>query len=430
MDIRGLNRWSLILLLTVLLFVWWSAPVEAKLTLQEAGELALQHSDRLHVSRENVIQAKARQSMVSSGLWPQISLYSRALRQKETEMKEETDYFYGAELNQYLFQGGKRLFATSAARGQLEASRAEDYRRRQEVLFNVAASYYEVLLERRNTEIARSVLQRAESQLERTRGRYEVGEITRTGVLRAEVQLARAREQFERAKNSWAIARDQLALVMGVEELDRELKEIEERVRDEKAVEKYYELAYNNRRDLDAIMKTEEALEDRLKAEQANYAPQFGIHGSYDYQEEAETSPGEGEQETWQVMLQASYPLFTGWRESAQINEARSSYRQATSRREEMRKSVRIDVRSAFLEMQTGKRVIEASEDRVEAASQNYEEIVARFEEGLMTTLDVSDAHDALNEAEQSLAASFYRQQLNILRLELAAGIYQQDLLN
>ncbi|MGM0381850.1 MAG: TolC family protein [bacterium] len=434
--ITSASKWKIgsSLLIVGLILIFISSPVQAQLTLQEAYELALENSDQIKISRENIRQSKADQSMVSSGLWPQVNLQASKIRQKEIEATPggapgtpEDDYTYGVQLNQYLFQGGKRYFESSAAQWQVEASEAEDYRRRQRVLFSVARNYYEVLLARRKTEIARSVLQRAQNQLQRARGRFEVGEITRTGVLRARVQVAKAEEQLQRAKNSRRIARDQLTLAMGIDKLQEDVKDIEEKEAVDEPVDEYYQLAFNNRRDLQAVQKTEKALAERLKSEQANYSPRVGLEGSYDYQDEGRVGD---EEEFWQVMLQASYPLFTGWRETAQINKVRSTFDQATARLEEKRRSVKIDVRSAFLEMQTEEKVISSARDQVEAARKNYEEIVARFEEGLVTSLDVSDAHDALSQAEQSLAASYYQQQLNILRLKLAAGVYKQELLN
>ncbi len=409
-----------------------SVAAEEKMSLREAQELALDQSDQVQISREEISQAQAQQTMVASGLWPQVNLHSRAIRQEEIEAQggasgtPETDYAYGVELNQYLFQGGRRLFETSAAARRLESARAGDYRQCQQVLFNVAESYIRVLLARRNIEIAETVLQRAESQLERARGRFEVGEITRTGVLRAEVQKARAEEELQRAKNSKEIARDQLALAIGVEELERKIEEINKELPEDRPLENYHQLAQGNREDLEALQKVQEASEQRLNAKKAEYSPEFNLRASYDYEDEGMIGD---EEDFWQVMLQASYPLFSGWRHTAEVREAESQLRQSDARREELRKQVQIEVRSSYLEVQTEKKVILAAEDQVRAARQNYEEIVAQFEEGLATALDVSDAHDALAEAERSLAASYHQQQLNIMRLELAAGIYQQELL-
>ncbi len=425
-------KFLLIAACVIILTAGGAKAAEEKITLEEAYELALEHSDQVHISGEEIQQAKAQQTMVSSGLWPQLNLHARGLRQEEIEMESdrgtpETDYGYGVELNQYLFQGGRRIFETRAASLRLEARQAQDYRNRQEVLFNVAKNYYEVLLARRNIEIAQSVLRRAERQLERAGGRFEVGEITRTGVLRAEVQKARAQEQLQRAKNSREIARDQLVLAIGVDELEGEIEEINKKLPGDRPLENYYELAYANRVDLEALARVEEAVEQRLSARKAEYSPQFNLRASYEYEDEGIVGD---EDDFWQVMLQATYPLFTGWRHSAEVRETESSLRQSSVQKEELRKRVRIEVRRAFLEIQTGKKVISAAEDQVESARQNYEEIVAQFEEGLATALDVSDAHDAFADAEQSLAESYYQQQLNILRLKLAAGIYQEDLLS
>jgi outer membrane protein TolC len=93
-----------------------------------------------------------------------------------------------------------------------------------------------------------------------------------------------------------------------------------------------------------------------------------------------------------------------------------------------LKKEIRNQVRSVYLDIRTQKKVIQQIEEQVRAARRNYRQVNAQFEQGLVTAVDQVDAFTALNEAENRLAQAYYSYQLDQIRLELAMGTFQTDL--
>jgi len=416
----------------------------ASLNLEQAYLRALSRNQDIAASREDMVQARKEVTEATSGLYPQLSAHGEYTRQKELQEASSREFMgqtiystpgtpteYGTaslQLDQHLFQGGKKWYGRRAALENLEGTRDEHFRNVQRILFRVASSYYEVLLGRRSIQIAESALERAETQLERARGRREVGVATESDVLRAEVQVSQTEEQLERARNQHDVARERLALEMGVDEIPQRIEHPGERQLSVNAtMQGLYSRALANRKDLEGLDNRIEAARASTSKEKADYFPQLSAHGSYTRTDEPQRF--NDNRENWSASVRLTYPLFTGGREQAQVEKARSELIQARARRSRLEREIREQVRSVYLDLQTQGSVIRQLEKQVESAERNYKQVTAQFEEGAASSVDQVDAFTALNEAKNRLAQARYTYQLDMVRLDLVTGILEQQLI-
>src|SRR5215213_11720015 len=87
----------------------------------------------------------------------------------------------------------------------------------QDVLFNGATAYMDVLRDTANLNLQRNNVEVLEEQLRQTRDRFNVGEVTRTDVAQAEARLAGARSQVSLAEANLRTAIARFRQVIGVE---------------------------------------------------------------------------------------------------------------------------------------------------------------------------------------------------------------------
>ena len=99
----------------------------------------------------------------------------------------------GLSVTQPLFRGGRTLAATSGAENEIRAARARLLETEQGILLQAATSYLNVFRDQAVLELNRNNEEVLQRQLEATRDRFEVGEITRTDVHQAEARLARSK---------------------------------------------------------------------------------------------------------------------------------------------------------------------------------------------------------------------------------------------
>jgi outer membrane protein len=239
--------------------------------------------------------------------------------------------------------------------------------------------------------------------------------------------VAQSREQLERARNHYDISLERLALEMGVESVPGPIEEPSERTFNPLEISQLYDIAINNRPDFDEATKVLSAADERVEFEKADYFPNLSLTGQYILTDEDELFYGDSYD--WQASLVLSYPLFTGWKTSAEVDRALSEKSQARYTLDRLRKQIRNEVRSVYLDIQTQQKVIDQLEQQVKSARRNYEQVSAQFDQGLLTAVDQVDAFTALNEAENRLAQAYYTYQLDLIRLDLATGIFQSDLL-
>ncbi|MFW6284294.1 MAG: TolC family protein [Desulfosalsimonas sp.] len=410
------------------------------LTLEQAFETALKKNEQVGISRQDLVNARTDVTSATSNLYPQLSLRGAHNREKDRDPAAgsagggvsalTTPDHYNTltlQLDQHIYQWGKVWSARKIAEHYYDGSRYRHLRQVQEILYQVSVQYYEVLLGRRAIEIAENALERAVQQMDRAEAQFQVGILTQTDVLRAEVQVAQSREQLERARNQYDIAIERLALEMGVESIAGPVREPDERTFESAPISELFSTALANRPDFDQAARKLQAADEQVDYEKADYFPNLSLNAQYVRTDEK--SLFYGEHDDWNASLVVSYPLFTGWQTTAEVDRARSEKSQAQYSLSRLRKEIRNEVRSVYLDIKTQQKVIDQLKQQVRSATRNYEQVSAQFEEGLVTAVDQVDAFTALNEAENRLAQAYYTYQLDLIRLDLATGTFQSDLL-
>lgn len=99
---------------------------------------------------------------------------------------------FGIEVTQPLFRGGRTLAATAEAENSIRSKRAQLMATEQTVLQDGVTAFMNVFRDQAVLKLNINNEQVLKRQLEATRDRFEVGEITRTDVHQAEARLARA----------------------------------------------------------------------------------------------------------------------------------------------------------------------------------------------------------------------------------------------
>src|SRR3546814_76546 len=169
------------------------------MTLQEALALTYETNPSLLASRaelrasdENVSQANAAwRPTVTSSLSAGVS-DTKTERQGITTTNA-TGYPRTGRLSitQPLFTGGENAAVIAGAEADVQAQRASLFNSEQDILLQGVVAYVNVLREQATLDLQVNNLSRLQKQLEATRDRFRVGEVTRTDVAQAEARVDR-----------------------------------------------------------------------------------------------------------------------------------------------------------------------------------------------------------------------------------------------
>src|SRR5262249_29538918 len=199
------------------------------LTLDECIAIALEGQPTIQERLAAYAAARYRVNQAIAPLLPQISAQVASSRSHNTVVsgvgggiptlqdRQWGDTFTaGDQLSQLLFDFGKNLAATDAARKLAEVEVENVELQRQLISATVKEAYTNTLFSQRLIRVQEQAQERAELNLRSAKGFFDVGTRPKSDVARAEVDVANARVDLIRARNAEQLARVALATAMGL----------------------------------------------------------------------------------------------------------------------------------------------------------------------------------------------------------------------
>ena len=202
------------------------------LTLDECIAIALEAQPRIQATLADYAAARYRVNQAFSPLLPQVSGVVSAVRSNIptvatnsagtnvtiTQTRQFGDSFLAqVQLSQLLFDFGKSLAATDAARKLAEVAVEDVELQRQLISLTVKEAYTNTLFSQRLIRVQEQAVERAELNLRSAKGFFDVGTRPKSDVARAEVDVANARVDLIRARNALRQAIVALNIAMAID---------------------------------------------------------------------------------------------------------------------------------------------------------------------------------------------------------------------
>lgn len=408
-----------------------TATVAARLlTLDEAVVIALETQPQIQARLFDYAAARFRVDQALAPLLPQLTgsvsatrgqsniVPSSATTTTPITFSRNFDQTLIAQiaLSQLLFDFGKTMAGRDAAK-KLEAVALEDVElQRQLIALAVKEGYTNMLFAQRLIRVNQQALDRAELNLKSARGFFEVGTRPKSDVARAEVDVANARLDVIRARNAERLARVALNTAMGIE------VDTPTQVQDNLV----YEPVTLDRAALraEALRERPEMRQARLTAESRealerqafrNFFPDITGSGAY-----GGARPELGE--FWSATLSLSWTLYDGGGRVARYREAKANLDAARARIKATELDIIQNVEQAELVVLEGAERIQAAQAAVASAQENFRLAQGRFDAGVGTILELTDAQLALTQAQNTETQALADYRIAIYRLDRARG--------
>jgi outer membrane protein TolC len=390
---------------------------EATLTLAEALERASDANEDVAILAEHVTQAKTVRLQVLSGLLPWLTASANLGFTDEVVMETGggesrvivpgTDWGWGGSLSLKLVDLGLIPTAIAASKG-VKAQKALLEHGTSEILFATAQAFVTALFARTAVSVREREVETRQGRLEEVEARKQADQALELDLKRAELQVLEARQALEASRVDAVLALDALCLLMGEEPgtsyvlapLDAGVVPAPEQVPQEAEMLDELEEALEHRADLEALALELSAAGATRTASWLDLLPTLSFSASYDQGPESFRSP---EGYTWYVSFNMSWTIFDGAYTAAKIKESHSKASEALLELGKSEKSIKSEVRSAWLKFNLGITNRDTAFKQLEVASKAYEMAEERYRAGLATGLEVDDALDGLAEAEIGL---------------------------
>src|SRR2546426_10924639 len=394
------------------------------LTLEECIAIALDAQPRILVTLAEYAAARYRVNQALAPLLPQLSGQVSTSRTEGTtatnsvaQSRQLGDTFDARVLlSQLLFDFGKNLAETEFRRKLAEVAVEDVELQRQLISLTVKEAYTNTLFSQRLIRVQEQAQERAELNLRSARGFFEVGTRPKSDVARAEVDVANAKLTVIQARNAERLARVALNTGMGID------VDTPTQVQDNLV----YEPVTLDRAALraEALRERPEMRQARLLAESAeaserqafrNFFPDITGSGTYGA---ARTDLGE----TWTATLSMSWTLYDGGGRIARYREAKANMDAARARVRASELDIIQNVEQSQLTVGEAAERIQAAQAAVASAQENFRLAQGRFDAGVGTILELTDAQLALTQAQQTEAQALSDYRIAIYRLDRARG--------
>jgi outer membrane protein TolC len=310
------------------------------------------------------------------------------------------------------------------ARAGSRVAAGELERVRDLVVQNVRQTYFGVLQARRLVAVADAALARSELNLRSARGFFDVGTKPKSDVTRAEVEVANARVGVIRARNLVRFSETSFANALGLDatvpiEIDDTLTYEPVAIDPAQvAVE-----ALGNRPELRQAQARLDASRAQLAGARARYLPDLFVTGNAGYTGDdaliATDGVGTGVafSEQWSITGQLTWNLFEGFFTQARVKETQALIETARANYESIELQVRLEVEQAYIAVVEAAERIGATEKAIESAQENLRLAQGRYDAGVGTILELTEAQLSLSnaEADNVRALTDYRVGLAVL---------------
>lgn len=305
----------------------------------------------------------------------------------------------GFSFSQPLYTGGRAAAAVSAAEADILAGRENLRRVEAQVVGAVLQAYVDVRRDQEGLRIRQEDLTVLQRQLEESKARFDVGEITRTDVAQSEARLAASQAAVQSAQAQLAISRANYAAVVGQNpgELAPEpaLAPLLPAT-----IDQAFDIADRDNPQIRAAQYAEQASKERVAGARAQRMPTLSVRASVGWDGVAAPLHTDKWAENITGSAVLSMPLFSGGLASSQIRQAIERNNSDRISIEIARRVVQQGLTQSWSTLIANRSNITSTDEQVRAARIAAEGVHQEQQVGLRTTLDVLNAEQELRAAE------------------------------
>lgn len=383
-----------------------AAPPAAGETLKEALADAYATNPDLKAARRELGAVNERVPQALSGWRPEVSITGSTGRRRTDQQseffanKDTTTPLSGElEVRQPLYRGGRTVAGTARAENEVRAQRARLAGTEQDVLLRGARAYMDVWRDQAVLRLNDNNVKVLRRQLEATRDRFEVGEVTRTDVAQAESRLSRAMADRVAAAGQLQSSRATYVEVIGHPPGELQQPPVPEGLPG--TVEAARELSKSENPNVVAARFAERAAVERVREVAGELLPRADLVGRLS-RSENNTSP-ESETDTAEILAQVTIPLYQQGAVFSRVREVKQTANQRRLEGFSAERAAEQAAVSAWEDLQAARAQIESFREQVRAAEIALEGVRQENLVGARTVLDVLDAEQELLNAQVSL---------------------------
>lgn len=366
---------------------------------EDALKSAYEHNPRIKAQRRVLEQSNERVSQAVANFRPNVSAqYSTGRQRTRFDTSRWSHGDLGTKeltVSQPIFKGGSNYYRYEGAKHRVEAGRADLVQQEQTVMLDAVKAYMDLAQNESVLRLSQSNQEVLTKQLEASRNRFEVGDVTRTDVAQSEARLARAQADAIQAQGNLDSAVGRFERVMGYKPTNLALPIPDKFPELPATLDDAIDIALKNNPEVTSIKFQRSSAEDDVGVNVGALLPQVDLVGTMRRQDGAGVT-GASSFDTDSVELNMSIPLYQRGAEYSRVREAKIVERRQAYNMRDTEDKIRSSTTEAWDDLKTSISTIEAQEQAIKSAEIALDGVRQEQQYGTRTILDVLDAEQEL----------------------------------
>jgi outer membrane protein len=330
-------------------------------------------------------------------------------------------YFYQFQANQLLYDFGKTPGTVAESRANFKGSEQDYFGTRQQVVLDLRTAYFGFLAARRAWKVQEETVRQNQELTKQAQGFYQVGLRAKIDVTKAEANLYQAEANLIQAKNNVELARVTLMNALGIKTWPyKDVEDVLEVTPQPRPLEELLAQATERRPELQKNRYQQEFNQAAIKVARAGYFPTISSTAAYGWQ--SLDQPFATLPSNWYLGASMTFPLFNGLSTQYSVSQNKAQLRAATANFEVLRQNASKEVNQAYLNVKSGWELIRATKKALEAARENLRLAWGRYQAGVSTIIEVTDAQVQFSQAELNFVQALYNYRVFEAQLDKAIG--------
>lgn len=360
-------------------------------TLQEAMLSAYQFNPGLKAERaqldatnQGIPKARARFLPTITGSYA--AQYEDYTDRSGSSDYDQLDHTFQVNLSQPIFQGFSAINRLNQSHEESAAGYNRLLNREQDLLFGTAQAYLSVVRDRAILAHQRRYRSIVAQEHAAVRGRYSLGDATRTDIEQAAARLADADATLEQVAGNLDISKAQFQRLVGKQPGKVAWPKIPKHLVPA-SVAQAIDVAFANNPDIRSRLADVRAARYAARASAGDLLPNVSLESSY--QKGYRDNLTNAREDEFRVGLRISAPLFTGGSNLASVREAKSIAAQREYELDDTRLAIRESVIRASRQRSAAQARAKASRRAITANSGALKGLQIEYRGGQRTLLDV-----------------------------------------
>lgn len=405
------------------------SPTGKTLTISDAVRIGLENHPRIKSANERISSQQAVLGQQMASYYPTLS-WSNQYRTSQTSTIADESAFESystlANFSMILYNFGRREGTVQSARETLNAEQQNYATTTQDIVLAIKTAYYVYLATQALVNVRKDTVRSRELLVRQARGFFEVGTRAKIDVARAEANLYTAQADLIATENAVKIAWVTLRNAMGSPRLTEQPV-----AEDSPEVDLSFNLAaarnaaYEARTELKSFEAQKRSSDQLIAVARRNHLPELNFDASWG-RRHVSNDPDQKNtfplRPTWTVGLNLNIPIFDGFRTTNRVEESLHNYYRVKADEEERRQSIALEVEQSYLRVVETQERIKATESAAKAAKENLDLAQGRYQVGVGSIIEVTDAETLYTDAQTTYVRTVYEYKIADAQLARAMG--------